>query len=150
MPLKEQLNDEMKAAMKAGDRTRLSTLRMLLAEVKNAEIAKRGDLDDGEVLAVVTREAKKRKEAIEGFEKGNRPDLVEKEQAELAILEAYLPEQMSDDDLAALVRETIEEVGASGPGDLGKVMGKLMPKVKGKADGKLANQMAREMLAGSG
>jgi uncharacterized protein YqeY len=146
MGLKETLNEDLKASLKAGEKLKLSTIRMLLSEIKNAEIAKRGELTDEELLAVAAHEARKRKEAIEEFAKGGRQDLVDKETYELSVLEAYLPEQLSDEEVRRIVEETIQEAGASTPADLGKVMGKLMPKVKGKADGKKVNQLVREML----
>lgn len=146
MDLKEKLSADYKEALKAGEKLRVSTIRLILAEIKNAEIAKREDLSDEELLAVVSREARKRKEAIEEFEKGGRVDLVEKETSELAMIEAYLPEQLSDGDVRSMAEEAIKEVGATSPGDLGKVMVKLMPRLKGKADGKKVNQMVREML----
>jgi len=146
MELKDRIDSECKTALKSGEKIKVSTLRMILAEVKNAEIAKRGDLSEEELLAVVAREARKRKEAIEEFGKGGREDLVAKESDELAIIQVYLPEQMSDGEVRSIVEETIKEVGATSSGDLGKVMGKLMPKIKGKADGKKVNQMVREML----
>jgi len=148
MTLKEQFTEEMKQSMKSGDKLRLSTVRLLLSEIKNAEIRKKGDLTDEETLGIVAKEVRKRKEAIEGFEKGGRQDLVDKETSELEILQGYLPEQISEDELRRIVKETITEVGASSPSDLGKVMGSLMPRVKGKADGKLVNQIVREMLQG--
>jgi len=144
--LKETLNEDLKTSLKAGEKLKLSTIRMLLSEIKNAEIAKRGELTDEELLAVAAREARKRNEAIEEFSKGGRQDLVDKETYELSVLEQYLPEQMPEDEVRRIVAETIEEVGASTPADLGKVMGSLMPKVKGKADGKKVNQLVREML----
>ncbi len=146
MGLKETLNEDLKTSLKAGEKLKLSTIRMLLSEIKNAEIAKRGELTDEELLAVAAREARKRNEAIEEFSKGGRQDLVDKETYELSVLEQYLPEQMPEDEVRRIVAETIEEVGASTPADLGKVMGSLMPKVKGKADGKKVNQLVREML----
>lgn len=148
MGLKEQLNSDMKESLKAGEKIRLCTVRLTLSEIQYAEIEKRGELTEDELLAVVSREAKRRREAIEEFEKGGRQDLVEKETAELKILEGYMPEQMSEDELRRIIRETIDDVGASSPGDLGRVMGTLMPLVRGKADGKLANRLAREMLEG--
>ena len=146
MGLKEQLTEDMKTALKAGDKLRLSTVRMMLSEVKNAEIAKRDELTDEEAAAVVAREARKRKEAIEEFGKGGRQDLVDKETYELSVIQEYLPKQMSDEEVQNIIALTIEEVGASSPADLGRVMGKLMPRVKGKADGKKINQLVREML----
>lgn len=146
MDLKEQLDNDLKESLKAGEKLRLSTIRLLRSEIKNAEIAKRGELTQDELLAVVSREARKRKESIEEFGKAGRKDLVDKETFELGVLEKYMPEQMSEADIRAIVEETINEVGAAAPGDIGKVMGKVMPKVRGKADGKLVNRMAREML----
>ena len=108
MGLKEQLTEDMKTALKAGDKLRLSTVRMMLSEVKNAEIAKRGELTDEEAAAVVSREARKRKEAIEEFAKGGRQDLVDKETAELAVIQTYMPEQISEDEVRGIVAKTIE------------------------------------------
>jgi uncharacterized protein YqeY len=146
MELKERLSKELGESLKAGEKIKVSTIRMILSEIKNAEIAKRGELDDDELLSALAREAKRRKEAIEEFKKGDRQDLVDKETEELRIIETYLPEQLSRDELQAIVSETIDEVGASSPGDLGKVMGSIMPKLKGRADGKLVNLMVRETL----
>ena len=146
MDLKERLTADSREALKAGEKLRLSALRMLLAEIKNAEIAKKGELTEDELLVIATRDAKKHRESIEEFAKGGRQDLVEKETFELSVIQQYLPEQMPDDEVQKIIAETIEEGGASSPADLGKVMGKLMPKVKGKADGKKINQLVREML----
>ena len=146
MGLKEQLYSDMKESLKSGDKTRLATVRLALSGVQYAEIAKRGDLTEDELVAVVAHEAKRRREAMEEFEKGGRMDLVEKEAAELEVLKGYLPELMPDEDLKRIIAETVEEVGATSPGDLGKVMGRLMPRLKGRADGKLANRLARELL----
>jgi len=118
----------------------------VLAGVQNEEIAKRGELTEEEFLTVLAREARKRKESIEEFGKGGRQDLVEKEERELSIIESYLPEQLSEDEVRDIIDRTIQEVGATSAGDLGKVMGKLMPLLKGKADGKKVNQMVRERL----
>jgi hypothetical protein len=146
MGLKERLTEDSKAALRSGDKLRLSTVRMLLSEIKNAEIAEHGEITEEETLQLASREARKRKEAIAEFSKGGRQDLVDKETYELSVLQEYLPEQMSEDDVKKVVADTIQEVGATSPSDLGKVMGKLMQKVKGKADGKLINQLVREML----
>jgi len=146
MELKERLSKELGQSMKAGEKIKVSTIRMILSEIKNAEIAKRGELDDDELLSVLSREAKKRKEAIEEFKKGNRQDLVDRETEELRIIQDYLPEQLSEDELRGIISETIDEVGASSTGDLGKVMGRVMPKLKGRADGKLVNKIVRETL----
>ncbi len=146
MDLKETLADDYKQAMKDRDKLKVSTIRMVLAGVKNEEIAKRGELTEEEFLTVLAREARKRKESIEEFGKGGRQDLVEKEERELSIIESYLPEQLSEDEVRDIIDRTIQEVGATSAGDLGKVMGKLMPLLKGKADGKKVNQMVRERL----
>ena len=148
MGLKERLEGDYKKAMKEGDKLKVSTIRLVLAEVKNEEIAKRGELDEEQMLGIIAREARKRKESIEEFERGGRQDLVDKEKQELAIIEGYLPEQISDDELRSIIEETISETGATSARDLGKVMGKLMPRIKGKADGKKANQIVRELLEG--
>ena len=146
MKLKERLSQELGPSLKAGEKIKVATIRMILSEIKNAEIAKRGDLDDDELLSVLGREAKRRKEAIEEFKKGNRQDLVDRETEELKIIEDYLPEQLSEDELRGIINDTIDEVGTSSPGDLGKVMGRVMPKLKGRADGKFVNSMVRETL----
>lgn len=146
MDLKETLTADYKQAMKDRDKLKVSTIRMVLAGVQNEEIAKRGELTEEEFLTVLAREARKRKESIEEFGKGGRQDLVEKEERELSIIESYLPEQLSEDEVRDIIDRTIQEVGATSAGDLGKVMGKLMPLLKGKADGKKVNQMVRERL----
>lgn len=144
--LKQKLTDDMKAAMKSGDKLKRDTLRMLNAAVKNAEIEKRGDLAESDIISLVAREIKHRQESIDAFTAGNRPDLIDKEAAEKKILQAYMPEQMSKDEITALVKEVMATVGASSPADKGKVMKDLMPKVKGKADGKLVNEIVTELL----
>jgi uncharacterized protein YqeY len=147
---KEQLQADLKVAMKSGDQVRKMTIRMALAAIKNAEVDKRGDLDEGETLAILQKEVKQRRESIADAEKAGRADLVEASQAEIGLLEAYLPAQLSREDIAAHVKATIEEVGASSPKDMGKVMGALMPKLKGQADGKVVNEVVRELLASGG
>jgi len=146
--LKSRLNTDMKEALKAGDRIRLSTIRLVLSEIKNAEIEKRGELTEDELLGVLSKEARKRREAIEEFERGGRKDLVFKESEELKILKGYMPRQLSDEEIRKVIREAIEETGASSPRDLGKVMGVVMPKVRGKVDGKVVNRIAAELLEG--
>lgn len=121
---------------------------MLMASVRNAEIAAQKELDDDGVIALVQREIKQRRDSIEQFEKGNRADLVAKEQAEIGVLEPYLPEQLSAEEIRVIAQEVIAAAGASGPGDKGKVMGPLMGRVRGKADGKLVNQIVGELLGG--
>ena len=147
MGLKAQLLQDMKDAMRARDKLRLSTIRMINSLIKNAEIEKRGELTDDEIIQLLMKYAKQRKEAIEMYEKGGRQDLVEKEKAELAVVESYLPKQMSEEEIRELVKEAIEATGASSPKDIGKVMQHVMPKVKGRADGSVVNKIVREMLA---
>jgi uncharacterized protein YqeY len=146
MSLKERLQSELKEAMKARDAVKVSTLRLIGSLIKYKEIEARKELDDEGVLAVLTTAVKQRRESIELYEKGNRPDLADKEKAELAIIQGYMPAQLGRDEVAALVREAIAETGASGARDMGKVMKALMPKVKGKADGKLVNELVKELL----
>ncbi len=133
--------------MKAKDGTRVSVLRLLLASIKNREIEKKEALTDEEVLAEIASAAKRRKESLEAFREGERQDLVEKEEAELVILEEYLPEQISEEEVRRTVQDVVAEVGAQSPSDLGKVMKELMPRLKGKADGKMVNQIVREILS---
>lgn len=146
MGLKEDIAAESKAALKGGDKVKLATLRMLLSEIRNAEIAKRAELTGEEIDAVVAREARRRREAIEEFARGGRQDLVDREEYELAVIKEYMPEQLSEEEIRSIAASAIEQTGASSPGDLGRVMGKLMPQVKGKADGKLVNRIVRELL----
>ena len=145
--LKQKISDDLKQAMKDGDTVKRSVLRMLMASVKNAEIAKQSDLDNSDILGIIAKEVKQHQESITSFKEGNRPDLVEKEEAEMAILQDYLPEQMSRDDIIAEVRQVIADIGAQGPGDKGKVMQQLMPKMKGRADGKEINEIVTELLS---
>jgi hypothetical protein len=148
MSLKDKLIEDLKQAMRQGDEQRRSTLRLVMAAIKNAEIEKRCDLEEGELLAIIAKEAKQRRESIAQFERGGRQDLVDREKAELQILLAYLPEQLSQEEIEAQARQTIEEVGATSLAQMGQVMRRLMPLMKGKADGKLVNQVVRELLAG--
>ena len=150
MGLAEQLQQDLTAAMKARNTEAVSTLRMIVAAVKNARVAsgQSGDVTDEQTLELLTREAKKRNEAAEAYDAAGRPELAEKERSELAIIRGYLPEQLDEDTLRALVDEAIAETGASSASDLGKVMSAVMPKVKGRADGKLINAIVRERLAG--
>ena len=147
MPLKDRLNDDLKNAMRSGDAARRDTLRHLLAAVKQVEVDTRKELSDADVEQVLTREAKRRRESIESFQKGGRADLVSKEQGELQLIESYLPQQMSRPEIEALARQAIAETGAQSPAQVGAVMQRLMPQVKGMADGKLVNQVVRELLA---
>ena len=137
----------MKEAMKAKDSVKLGALRMLVAEIKKREIDKRSALDDGEVQKAISTMLKQRQDSIEAFVKGNRPDLADKEKLEVDILSAYLPAQLSDAELQKLVAEAIQESGAKGPNDIGKVMKAVLAKAAGRADGKRVNELARTQLA---
>jgi uncharacterized protein YqeY len=144
--IQKKITNDLTQAMKSGDTIKRDTLRFLLSSVKNAEGAKLESLDEGEVLSVISKEVKRHLESIDAFKKGERADLVAKEEAELKILQSYLPAQMSRNDIVKAAKEVITEVGAAGPGDKGKVMQQLMPKLKGKADGKLINDVVTELL----
>ena len=147
MNLKQIIRQDLKIAMKARDRVRLDTLRLTLSSITYAEKEKKRELTDEELLDVVIRERKKRREAIEEYTKAGRTDLADKEQAEAQVLSTYLPEQMSDDEVTAVVKEVIAATGAAGPGDIGKVMGAVIPRTKGRADGKKINEIARGLLS---
>ncbi len=134
--------------MRAKDARRRSTIRMLEAAIKNAEIEKRGtELADADILAILQRQVKQRRESIEQYVSGNREDLAEIERVEIGIIEQYLPRQLGRDEVEARARAVIEQVGASGPGDRGKVMGMLMKELRGEADGSLVNAVVGELLA---
>ena len=147
MSLSEQLQADMKTAMRDGDAHRRDTLRMVIAAVQNAAKEKREPLSDEETLAVITKQVKTRRESIKAFQDAGRDDLADKEQSEIDVLQPYLPEQMSEDEVRALVIEAVAATGATSPRDMGKVMGALMPKVKGRADGKLVSSLVNEELA---
>lgn len=147
MSLVQRLKGDLNQALRKGEKERLSTLRLLLSNIGNAEIAKGGSLDEPGVLGVIAKQAKQNRESIDAFRQGNRSDLVAKEERELSILQEYLPQPMSSEEIAVAARQAIAEVGAVGPGDKGKVMGKLMPQVKGKADGGEVNAIVSELLA---
>lgn len=160
MSLKEKINQDFKDAFKAKEGKKVSVLRMLNAAIKNREVEKRtklsksetsdlekeSQLTDEEVLAVISSEAKRRKDSIAQFEQGGRPELAAAEQKELKILEAYLPEQMGEEEVRKLIKEAITESGAMSAADIGKVMKVLMPRVKGKADGGMVNKIVKEEL----
>ena len=149
MSLKAQLMEDMKAAMKAKEagKQKLAVIRMVRSAIRQTEIDGKKELDDNDVIALISKEVKMRRDSIEEFQKGGRQDLVEQTEAEIAVLMPYLPQQLSEDEVRALVKEAIAATGASTPKDMGKVMGKLMPKVKGRADGKMVNTIVRELLA---
>ncbi len=146
MSLKEQLRDDMAAAMRAGDSETRNTLRMLLAAIKQIEVDDRTELDGAGVQSVLTKQAKQRRESIADYEKANRSEMAANEKMELAIIERYLPQMMGADEIKALAAPIVAEFGAAGMKAMGQVMGKLMPQVKGKADGRLVNQVVRELL----
>jgi uncharacterized protein YqeY len=145
--LKDKIQEALKGALKRRQGVEVSTLRLLLSEIKYAEIAQQKPADDSKVLDVIAKEVKRRRESIEAFKKGNRGDLVAQEEAELAFLMSYLPKQMSREEVVAVARQVVDAVGAKGPGDKGKVMSQLMPQVKGKADGKEVSDIVSELLA---
>lgn len=147
MALKDQLTQDMKSAMKQREQIRLSTIRLIRAAIKNREIELREELGDEEVIRVISTLLKQHKDSIEQFQKGGRNDLVEKEQAELEILESYLPQPLSEEEVKVLVQEAIEAVGATSMKDLGNVMKYIMPKAQGRVDGKMINQLVKEHLA---
>ncbi len=144
----ETIREQMTTAWKAGDTQRRDALRLLLAAFKNAEIELGHALDDAEATRILQKEAKQRRDSITEYEKASRQDLADKEQVELVVIEEFLPQQMSDDELRSLAREVIAEVGASGPSEVGKVMRPLLARVAGRADGSRVNQVAREILGG--
>ena len=145
--LKRRLMDDLKQAMKGGDKVKLSVIRMVMSAIKNAEIARQASLDDADILGILAKEARQRQESIDAFRQGNRQELVAQEEAELAVLQGYLPQQISREEIIAEARRVIEEVGAQGPGDKGKVMPKLIAQLKGKADGREINAVVTELLA---
>ena len=149
MSLKSELEDALKDAMRAKDKPRKSTLRMALSAVKLAEVERRDELEDEAVLRILQKEVKSRRELIEDAEKADRPDMVREAEAEIKILEGYLPQALSSDELQTLVVEAIAEVGASAPGDMGNVMKVIIPKVAGRADGGQISQIVRETLQNS-
>jgi uncharacterized protein len=144
--LRDSIANDMRDAMKARDPARVATLRLLMAAITNVEKEKIRQLDDDEVLEVIAREAKRRRESIEAFEKGGRQDLVDKEAAELKVLETYLPDRLSDEELAKLVDQAIAETGASTPKQMGEVMKALMPKLRGRADGAQVSGLVKSRL----
>lgn len=147
--LKQQLKDQLKESMMARDELRTSVIRFILSGITYFEINKGGagyEATDEDVMTVINKEVKQRKDSVEQYEKAGRQDLADKEKAELSILETYIPEQMGEEEVRALVKTAVEETGASTPQDMGKVMGALMPKVKGKADGSLVSRLVREAL----
>ena len=146
MVTKSGLEKELHEAMRSGDDLRKRTLRMILAAIKLAEVEQRGDLDEAGMTSVLQREVKVRHEAIADAEKAGRPDLADASRAELALLQAYLPAQLSPAELEEMARQAIAATGAAGPQDMGKVMKEIMPRIQGRADGKAVNEIVRRLL----
>lgn len=148
MSLKEQITEDMKAAMRAKDSERLGTIRLLTAAMKQKEVDERIELDDASVIAVIDKMVKQRKDSITAFEQGGRADLAAKEAAELVVLQAYLPARLSADEIAAEVKAIVADIGATGPGDMGKVMGAVKSRLAGKADMGQVSAAVKAALAG--
>ena len=148
MSLKERITEDMKAAMRAKDSERLGTIRLLTAAMKQKEVDERIELDDVAVIAIVDKMLKQRKDSIEAFEKGARQDLADKELAEVKVLQAYLPARLSADEVGAQVKAIVAELGAKGPGDMGKVMGAVKARLAGKADMGQVSAAVKAALAG--
>lgn len=146
MTIKNDLQEALKEALKSGQVLRKTTLRMALAAVKNAEVEARGELEDEMVLGLLQKEVKARQETIEGAQQAGRPDLISKAEEEISVLNEFLPQPLSPEELRELVADVIQEAGAASMADIGRVMGLLMPRIRGKADGKEANQIVRELL----
>ncbi len=146
MPLKGQITEDMKSALKAGDKDRLKVVRLILAAIKQIEVDTREELDDAAVLTVLAKMVKQRRDSIEQFENGNREDLAAIERAEIAVIDTYLPEQLSADELAAMVDAVIEATGAASIRDMGKVMGQIKAKASGRADMGAVSATVKERL----
>ena len=147
MALTDQLQGDLHQAMRARDAIRVSVIRLLRSGIGYQEKETQKPLNDAEVLEIISRQVRQRRESIEMYQKGQRQDLVDKETAELAILQEYLPAQLSEEELSELVRQVITEVGATGANDKGRVMGRMMPQVRGKAEGGAVNQVVTKLLA---
>lgn len=146
MNISDQLKEDLKAAMKSGDVRKRDTLRMVLSQMKYAQIGNNSELTPDQEMSILTNAAKKRKEAIKLYQKGDRPDLVEKEKFEYELIQSYLPEQLSDEAVATAVEKAIQEVGAETIKDMGKVMSLIMKELKGQVDGKKVQQLVRQKL----
>jgi uncharacterized protein YqeY len=146
-PLKKRLTDDLKQAMRSGDNTRRGVIRLAMSAIKNAEIAKRDSLEEADIIGIIAKEARQRQESIDAFKQGNRQDLVAQEEAELAILQEYLPQQANREEIVAAAQQIIADVGAEGPRDKGKVMPRLIAQFKGKADGREINDIVTELLS---
>jgi uncharacterized protein YqeY len=148
MSLSERLSDDLKKALKAGEKDTLSVIRMIKAAVKNKEIEKGAPLSDGEFYGVLVSLVRQRKDSIEQFSKGGRDDLVEKERRELSIVQSYLPHQLTEEELKEIIKDAIKETGASSQKDMGNVMKVIMPKIKGQVDGKVVSELVKKALSG--
>ncbi len=148
MSLKERIQADMKNALKKGDREKLNAIRFLLSQIKNAEIEKRSELSDDEIMGVISREIRKIKEAAKEFHEGGNPERAEKELKEAEFLSGYLPEPLSEEELENLIEETIRDVGASSLKDMSRVMKELMPKARGRAEGSRISEMVKKKLTG--
>ena len=148
MTMKVRLEDDLKQAMRSRDTVRRDVIRYLRSEIRNQEIRVQEDLDDEGVIQVLSRQAQQRRDSIEAFSEASRTDLVEKEESELAIILEYMPQQMTSDEIASLVQQVVAEVGASGPGDMGKVMSQIMPQVRVRAGGREVSSIVVETLRG--
>jgi len=147
MAIQEQIVNDLKEAMRNRDTVKLSVLRMVSSVIKNKELEKKDSLNDEEVLSVLSSEAKKRREAISGFENAGRPELAEGEKNELEMIQSYLPEQMTEEEVRKIIQEAVNTTGAKSMQEIGLVMKEVMPKVKGKADGNLVNSIVKELLS---
>jgi hypothetical protein len=145
--LKQKLVDDLKQAMRQGDKVRRSVIRLVMAAINNAEIARQATLEDADIYGVIAKEIRQRKESIDAFKLGKRPDLVAQEEAEMAVLQGYLPQQMTREEIIAEAGRVIAEVGAQGLSDKGKVMPKLIAQLKGRADGREINEVVTELLS---
>jgi len=145
--LKQEINDQVKQAMKGGEKARLKVLRMLTAAIKQKEVDERVELDDAQVLAIIDKQVKQRRESIDQYSAGGRAELAEAEQAEIDILSEFLPEPLGEDELASMIDQAIADTGAASMADMGKVMGQLKPKVQGRADMKQVSAAVRAKLA---
>jgi uncharacterized protein YqeY len=145
--LKQRLTDDLKQALREGNKVKRSAIRLAIAAIKNAEIARQASLEDADILGVIAKEIRQRKESIEAFKQGNRQDLLAQEEAELAVLEQYLPRQMTREEIITEARRVIAEVGAQGLRDKGKVMPQLIAQLKGRADGREINEVVTELLS---
>jgi uncharacterized protein YqeY len=145
--LKQKLTDDLKQALRDGEKVKLSVIRLTIAAINNAEIARQATLEDADIYGIIAKEIRQRKESIEAFKQGNRPDLVAQEEAEMAILQGYMPQQMTREEIIAEAGKVIAEVGAQGIKDKGKVMPKLIAQLKGRADGREINEVVTELLS---